>query len=243
MSMRSSGTEDHWVLEEDPLDQEVKGAVLAHGEVPLQEWLQVAPLSEADSAGASRLIFLRAGNTGDPYLVTVPVPPQDGFLSLEIDLKDGSETLSRTHVFETHWRNMPLSLFNVETAIRNLTFIQDRERIRAMLRGSREDRREAFESFWAERDPTPATPENELMEEYYRRIDYAAIEFRTGKRPGPDGLGTDQARIYIVHGPPIVVDRSFPDSGGVRETWDYADGRRFVFWAATSLDPLALTEQ
>src|SRR5690606_34372307 len=115
-------------------------------------------------------------------------------------------------------------------------------RIRAMLRGSRAEREQSILSYWKARDPSPGTPYNELMAEYYRRIDHAAVAFRTGAGPIPNGLRTDQARIYIVHGPPEGVDRTFPPTGGVEETWTYGDGRRFVFWAASSLDPLALID-
>ncbi len=144
--------------------------------------------------------------------------------------------------FGLHWRGMPLSLHNVDIAIRNLSFIESREKIREMLRGSREDQIAAFRAYWAERDPTPETLRNELMEEYYARIDRAASEFRTGRSPLPDGLRTDAARIYIIHGPPDDVSSTFPSTGGVQQIWTYSDGRRFVFWAASSMEPLVLEE-
>lgn len=159
---------------------------------------------------------------------------------LDIHLSSDAETLRQQAFFETHWRNMPLSLYDVELAIRNLSFIESRDRIRAMLRGSREEKVEAFRDYWEARDPSPATIRNELMQEYYARIDYAAAEFRTGKTPFPDGLRTDAARVYIIHGPPDDISSSFPSSGGVQQVWTYPDGRRFIFWAASSLEPLEL---
>jgi GWxTD domain-containing protein len=137
---------------------------------------------------------------------------------------------------------MPLSLYHPEVAIRNLAFIEDRKTIRLLLKGTREEQEAHIRAYWKERDPTPATEVNELMAEYYRRVDLAASRFRTGKYPVPDGLETDQARVYIVHGEPDDVERTFPDGGGVEEVWAYADGRRFHFWAPTSLDALELQE-
>jgi hypothetical protein len=61
--------------------------------------------------------------------------------------------------------------------------------------------------------------------------------------PGPDGLHTDQARIFIRNGPADASERIVLSSGGVQETWTYADGRRFVFWAASSLDPFELVDR
>lgn len=167
---------------------------------------------------------------------------ENGAYVLELTLQTDEETLRHRTRFSTLWRDMPLSLYDVEVAIRNLSFIESRDRIREMLRGSREDRIEAFRSYWKQRDPSPGTVVNELMQEYYERIDRAASEFRTGRTPYPDGLRTDAARVFVVHGPPEDISSSFPSTGGVQQVWTYADGRQFVFWAASSLEPLVLEE-
>ncbi len=78
--------------------------------------------------------------------------------------------------------------------------------------------REAFiEKFWRDRDPTPATPNNEFRDEHYRRIKYA------NARWGDDGSGwqTDRGRIYIIYGPPDEIE--VHPSDGV-EKWRYKDG-------------------
>ena len=149
---------------------------------------------------------------------------------------------SGTYVFATRWRDMPLSLYDVEVAIRNLEFIESRSTVREMLSGGRDAQVEAFKSYWSQRDPSPGTVRNELMEEYYRRVDEAAEKFRTGQHPVPDGLRTDPARIYIVNGEPERITNTLPSSGGIEQTWLYADGRTFVFWAGSSLAPLELVE-
>ena len=77
--------------------------------------------------------------------------------------------------------------------------------------------REAFiEKFWRDRDPTPATPNNEFRDEHYRRIKYA------NARWGDDGSGwqTDRGRIYIIYGPPDEIEVHPPD----KERWLYRDG-------------------
>jgi hypothetical protein len=38
------------------------------------------------------------------------------------------------------------------------------------------------------------------------------------------------------------MSRSFPDSGGVLETWTYSDGRTFTFEAISSLDAFHLVD-
>ena len=178
------------------------------------------------------------------YLAVLPLETdrlENGTYKLNITPSRGGP--STTFIFSTLWRDMPLSLYDVEVAIRHLEFIENRETVRAMLKGSREMQMEAFKLYWKDRDPTPETVVNELMSEYYGRIDDAAFRFRTGQLPYPDGLRTDAAHIYVVYGPPDDIASSLPPSGGVEQTWTYADGRSFIFWAASSLDPLELQER
>lgn len=65
-----------------------------------------------------------------------------------------------------------------------------------------EERVNFIEAFWARRDPTPGTPENEYQIEHYRRLHYANKFFGAG-RPG---YKTDRGQIYIILGPPDEVD-------------------------------------
>ncbi len=71
-----------------------------------------------------------------------------------------------------------------------------------------EERQQFVEQFWARRDPTPGTPENEFKEEHYRRIAYANKHWG-GNLPG---WKTDRGRIYIRYGPPDEID-SHPSGG------------------------------
>ena len=81
-----------------------------------------------------------------------------------------------------------------------------------------EEREHFVEQFWARRDPTPNTPENEFKEEYYRRVAYA------NKHWGGNlaGWKTDRGRIYIRYGPPDEID-SHP-SGGIYNRPDSEGG-------------------
>jgi len=65
-----------------------------------------------------------------------------------------------------------------------------------------EDRVRFIDAFWRRRDPTPETPENEYRIEHYRRLAYVNRFFGAG-RPG---WRTDRGRIYILLGPPDVID-------------------------------------
>jgi len=62
-----------------------------------------------------------------------------------------------------------------------------------------------IEAFWKQRDPNPATPENEFKIEHMRRIAFANERFGKSS-PGP-GWRSDQGRMYIILGEPNSTDR------------------------------------
>jgi GWxTD domain-containing protein len=66
------------------------------------------------------------------------------------------------------------------------------------------------------------------MEEFYSRIDYAAMEFRGITKN--NGLSTDRGKVYIRYGKPDEIERSSNDLGYVVETWIYSTpNQKFVF--------------
>lgn len=78
---------------------------------------------------------------------------------------------------------------------------------REVFRKLRTDReRDLFiEAFWRQRDPTPASAENEFKTEHFRRIAYADRYLgRDAPRPG---WRTDRGRYYIILGEPRDIRR------------------------------------
>lgn len=80
--------------------------------------------------------------------------------------------------------------------------------------------------FWKQRDPVPETPENELLREFNRRLDFAIANFGAS-RLGRAGWQTDRGRIYIQYGPPTEVQRQTSTTRG---------GRRYEIWYYKSID-------
>ena len=86
-----------------------------------------------------------------------------------------------------------------------------------------EERQQFVEQFWARRDPTPGTPENEFKQEHYRRIGYANDHFGAHM----PGWKTDRGRIYIRYGPPDEIE-SHPSGGSYKRPESEGSG-----WAMT----------
>jgi GWxTD domain-containing protein len=77
--------------------------------------------------------------------------------------------------------------------------ITAREREVFLQLDSNQERDLFIEAFWKQRDPTPATPQNEFKDEHFRRIKYADTMF--GKGTSKPGWKTDRGKIYIILAP------------------------------------------
>jgi len=70
--------------------------------------------------------------------------------------------------------------------------------------------------FWARRDPTPGTFENEYRRMFWTRVFDANKRFRSSTTPG---WKTDRGKIYILLGEPDNIETNMSDRGG--ERWTY----------------------
>ena len=65
-------------------------------------------------------------------------------------------------------------------------------------------RSEFIDKFWASRDPTPGTPENESRREFERRVAFADERFGQGEI---HGSMTDRGMVFVLLGPPTYAGR------------------------------------
>ncbi|NOZ07991.1 MAG: GWxTD domain-containing protein [FCB group bacterium] len=80
--------------------------------------------------------------------------------------------------------------------------------------------------YWKARDPSPGTEFNELMDQFYTRVEYANNNFGVLT----EGWRSDQGRIYIQYGKPAKVENSGTDGyGRSYQIWYYQSNKRFIF--------------
>jgi GWxTD domain-containing protein len=138
------------------------------------------------------------------------------------------ETSTVSHEFSIRWNDMPLSLFDLDFAISAMRYIATDDEFEELQSGNRTKRIKTFEAFWEKRAPSSATAYNQVMAEYYRRVDYAFINFRTLKED--NGVLTDRGRIYILNGKPSNIERVFAPGGPPTEIWKYGSPKkRYIF--------------
>lgn len=169
----------------------------------------------------------------NPYTSAVLIPLRAERLQLRpftLDMKitQGELTFTVKKAFRMVWPGMPMSLRDIDFALDVLRYITREEELDSLKSGSRDTRLKHLEEFWKLKDRTPDTEYNEVMVEYYRRVDHTMRTFISIR--GGDGYKTDRGRIYILYGPPTKTDRSLDPTSGFREVWMYErQGKRFVF--------------
>ncbi len=146
---------------------------------------------------------------------------------LEMQGKASGASVLKRVPFRVHVEGLPTSVTNIDDAIRQLRYIASTKEMQRMLRAKPSRRGELFRAFWKSKDPTPETVTNELMEEYYRRVEEASRMFGSFR----EGWETDMGEVYIRFGPPSEVERHpFDIDSRPYEIWYYYDiQRRFIF--------------
>lgn len=148
---------------------------------------------------------------------------KEGPFSIEINGNDKNRFNS--FVF---WYNKPNSLRFPELSIKALKHIQEGVVVDSLLDIDDENQYKALVEFWKKMDPSPETEYNELMREYYSRVDYAQENFSS--ITGIKGVETDRGKVLVKFGKPDQVERASNEKGKVVETWFYIKPqRKFVF--------------
>jgi GWxTD domain-containing protein len=174
------------------------------------------------------------------HQLNLPVNNMQGLrakLYVELEQEDQSEKQS----IELKIKRPGVSshIRDVEEAMDQMRYILTSDERSKFSKVKKNDREELFYTFWKERDPTPETAINELMEQYYSRVRYANEHF-TSFTPG---WRTDMGMIYILFGPPDDIERIFMSSDrNANQTWHYYRiNRSFTFYDQNGFGDYRLT--
>ncbi len=128
---------------------------------------------------------------------------------------------------------------DVDEAIDQMRYILSNEERSKLSKARKKDKENLFYEFWKERDPTPETSNNELMDQYYARVRYANEHF-TSFTPG---WRTDMGMIYILFGPPDDIERIFMSNNrNAHQNWHYYRiNRSFTFYDENGFGDYRLT--
>lgn len=111
-----------------------------------------------------------------------------------------------------------------------LRYFERQDWVRRLRDAPPGERSGLWRDFWRETDPVPITPENEALNEYFRRVQIANVRYR---EEGDPGWLTDRGEVYITLGEPDdVLDLSHElNRGGARIIrWQYTVLRLTLFF-------------
>lgn len=166
-------------------------------------------------------------HSAEPVLIR-PARPELflGSYVFEVELAEGQSKWRVERSFEVEESGPPRGK-EFERMLEPLAYIAEAGEIEALRALAPEQQTKGWEEFWRRRDPTPETPRNEAMLEFFRRVHYAEEHFQ-GYGPG---WRSDMGRVYIKYGPPDQVEtRPATAQTAPLEIWYYnRPYRRLVF--------------
>jgi GWxTD domain-containing protein len=182
-----------------------------------------------DTLEGCRYAFDAAPSGAVTFLIPIrsDTLPQ-GSYSAEVSIAAGARRTAVAQGFDVAWPRMPRSLASLTTAVRPLEYLMTKESYAAIKDMKPAPQREAFEAFWRGKNPAPGNAMNDVMGEFYRRVDVAGQEFSTIRQP--DGARSDRGKIFILYGPPTTRERVLGTSAPPREIWYYALTRKSVLF-------------
>ena len=118
----------------------------------------------------------------------------------------------------------------LDAAFEPLSYIAPGNELRAFQGASIGAKRQFLINFWRKRDPDPATPQNQVREEFYGKIAYADNTYRERGSRTQSGWKTDRGRTYIRLGAPDeTLDRVRVGQAPSYQVWRYTRGKGLYF--------------
>ena len=144
---------------------------------------------------------------------------QQGLRSkVDIILKQNGKQKKESVILSISRLGISSSVGNISQAIQNMRYILDDDEWKKLSKAKSDEQERLFIEYWLSRDPTPETKENELMDEYFSRINYSNVNFKTYT----DGWKSDMGMIYILFGPPDDLEvYNDPLSRMYQQRWHY----------------------
>ena len=140
-----------------------------------------------------------------------------------VELSGEKGNLIKSFPISVSWIDKPKSLMDYNLALEMIEFIEVDESFRTYFSSENQKKKKLY-NYWKQKDPTPATAFNELMNEFYLRVDYAQNEFISISQR--NGAKTDRGKVFILNGKPERIDRNVNSEGKVIESWYYKNPYR-----------------
>lgn len=160
-------------------------------------------------------------------LVTIPPGSLSiGRHELRVRMVGGGQVTSAPFLvaFSDLW-----AVTNFDDMVSLLRYFPPADTLRHLANATPEQRAMAWQRFWRDTDPNPLTPENEALDQYFARVQFANQRF------GDEGIAgwlTDRGEVFITIGEP---DQMYDPSQGLQGrgrvvTWTYNQYRLQLYF-------------
>ncbi|MGB8658433.1 MAG: GWxTD domain-containing protein [Candidatus Zixiibacteriota bacterium] len=152
-----------------------------------------------------------------------------GDYSLTISLVDNGQVKAKVErPFRIDWSLFRSLKNDYSKAVDQLKYVASPQEMKKLKEAPDSERVEKWLEFWKSKDPTPNTPENEIKDEYYRRLAYVSENFSL---PTKEGWETDMGMVYMIYGHPDDVEKHpfDRDVQAFQEWYYYKSNRVFLF--------------
>ena len=151
------------------------------------------------------------------------VIPNNYYNKFDLTLSISDYSITKTFYLEDEdndfWTN---DINEIVSVMRYILPISD---IKALKKMESNQKIEFITDYWADKDPNTDTVENELLIEFTDRVKFSNLKFSYLNK----GWRSDRGRIYIIYGPPEMVERYSNQADGLYEIWEYPSGLKFTF--------------
>jgi GWxTD domain-containing protein len=151
----------------------------------------------------------------------------------------------RTIPLRVQWGGTNALVPNLEDAIEQMRYLSHTgyfpaRTYKKVQNAEGEEQKKFFMETWKKIDPTPHTENNELMNEYYYRVNVANQRF-SGHR---EGWRSDRGMVYIIYGEPDAVEEHNMeiDAKPYMIWYYYSVNRTFIFVDRTGFGDYQLSE-
>lgn len=164
-------------------------------------------------------------NVAWAMIVIVPAKLPVGAAELQT-IAGGDTTRARFLVsFSNQW-----VITNFDEMMSLLRYFERQDWVDSLRRSAPERRPDVWRDFWRATDPVPLTPENESLDDYFRRVQQANIRFPD---EGGPGWLTERGEVFITLGEPDEMTdlTNTLERGGMRVLrWTYASQRLVLYF-------------
>ena len=168
-----------------------------------------------------------AGSQAVAWATIVIVPSKLPVGAAELQtVAAGDTTRARFLVsFSNQW-----VITNFDEMMSLLRYFDRQDWVDSLRRSAPEHRPDVWREFWKATDPVPLTPENEALDDYFRRVQQANIRFPD---EGGPGWLTERGEVFITLGEPdeMIDLTNTTDRSGTRVLrWTYTSQRLTLYF-------------